>query len=438
MKGRIEGAAVINRENRLTAPRVNVSGRSLDILMISYWDFQDEGMQVIKKTVIHFAQQGHKVTFLVHSENTAKPSPHEFLHPNLRIVRFEMPLKWMNQFRVLRRPRQFILFAACCFWTVAKTYRKGSKPQLIYAAEADAVLIGALLKRFYRVPLVTRFYGISRISAYFDFHSRTLKPMGIRNYFSKLAITRRADMIIVTDDGSRGLDVIKAVNPSVKNVRFWRNGIDKPTTEQAHIQRLRDVYGIGDHDFVLLTLCRLDRWKGVDRALRALRHVVESGVKNVKLLVAGHGPELDFLKRLATEFCLNKHISFTGAIPHSDVYLYYSLADVFLSLYRISNVGNPLWEALNAGCCIITLDTGATGDVISDGINGRLLPYDTNESTLAREIGEAISRLYSDPQARKELSQGALDYAARCLWTWDERLAAEMHAIEGILNAYIF
>lgn len=37
------------------------------ILMISFWDFQDEGMQVTQRTPLFFSERGHKVTFMVHS-----------------------------------------------------------------------------------------------------------------------------------------------------------------------------------------------------------------------------------------------------------------------------------------------------------------------------------------------------------------------------------
>lgn len=48
-------------------------------------------------------------------------------------------------------------------------------------------------------------------------------------------------------------------------------------------------------------------------------------------------------------------------------------AALFVSLYDRSNLCSPVMEALAAGKCIVTLNVGATGDVIRNGKNGVLL-----------------------------------------------------------------
>lgn len=65
---------------------------------------------------------------------------------------------------------------------------------------------------------------------------------------------------------------------------------------------------------------------------------------------------------------------FTGKISHELVYDYLQRADVFISLYSASNLGNPLFEAMRCGKAIITVDTGTTGSVIKNEANGILLP----------------------------------------------------------------
>jgi len=402
--------------------------------MISYWDFQDEGMQVTKRTPLFFASRGHRIVFMVHSETTEAPSPKAVNHLMLQVLRFNLPFKWMNQISFIRRFRQFMLFAWCCILGAWKIYRNGRKPDVIYAAEADAVLIGTILRRIYRVPLVTRFYGISRIQAHFDFTTMKLKPMGVKHYFSKLALTRRADMVIVTDDGSQGLEIIKALNPYIKRIKSWRNGTDAPNFLPKDIARARSSFKIRSDQFVLMTLCRLDRWKGVDLAIRALNFIPDNILKNLKLLVVGHGSELIALKKLVNANHLDENVIFAGGVPHRDIYTCYHLADIFLSLYRYSNVGNPLWEALNSGCCIITLNTGATGEIIQDGLNGRLLAYSLDEKNLIKNIAGAVCELYSKPILRKKLQNGAIKYSQKNIWSWEKRLSEEVKAIEEVVQ----
>jgi len=401
--------------------------------MISYWDFQDEGMQVTQKTPIFFADRGHRVTFMVHSETTARAVSKKDIHPGIKVLRFDMPMKWMNEFNILKRPRQLILFSLLCFWAAFRFCRQGNKPDIVYAAEADAVLIGVILSRVYGVPLIIRFYGVSRLAAYFDFENGKLKGLDFHHYFTKLAMTRRADMAIITDDGSRGLEIFKALNSRVINIKFWRNGVDKPKLGSLDKKRLKKRLGFTEEDFILLTLCRLDCWKGVDLAIQALHRALNTGLKNIKLLIVGHGPELAALKKLVSNLQINEYVYFVGPVPHSEVYAYFHLTDIFLSLYRYSNIGNPLWEALNSGSCIITLDTGRTGTVIIDDFNGRLIKYEKNEELLASHIADIIISLYRNPNLRRKLRNGAREYSKKELWTWDERLNTELNALYEVL-----
>jgi len=406
----------------------------LRILMISYWDFQKYGMQVTLRTPLYFANRGHTVTFLVHSETTANPTPIDNLPPNLTVVRFDLPFKWLSRVPGMRRPRQFLLFLVYCVFYALRRCRGTATPDVIYAAEADAVLIGSLLRRLYRVPLVTRFYGVARIAAYFDPESRAFRRFGLRHALSRAAMKCKADMIIITDDGTNGVEVMRAINPSARNIKFWKNGVDGVHATSDAIAGLRRTLGLGPDDRVLLTLCRLDRMKKVDRAIRAIHHLERRGVKHVKLVVAGDGNERADLERLAEELGVRQSIQFAGKVSHECVYDYYALADVFLSLYDHSNVGNTLLEALNAGCCIVTLKTGGTGQVITDGANGRLLEVNADEEAMAIRLADVVEELLAHPERRSQLAAGAKAYARENLWTWDDRLQTELDAITQLVQ----
>jgi glycosyltransferase involved in cell wall biosynthesis len=103
-------------------------------------------------------------------------------------------------------------------------------------------------------------------------------------------------------------------------------------------------------------------------------------------------------------------------------------ADVFLSLSELSNVGNPLLEAMLSGRCILTLDVGDTGKLIRNGETGVLL---RTESPAV--ISEALEKLAGDRAKRDRLAAGALEYAKTNFWSWDERIAAEIDAVEALV-----
>jgi glycosyltransferase involved in cell wall biosynthesis len=103
-------------------------------------------------------------------------------------------------------------------------------------------------------------------------------------------------------------------------------------------------------------------------------------------------------------------------------------ADVFLSVNELSNVGNPLLEAMLASRCVLTLDEGDTRDLIHDGETGILL-----QSGEPEDIAAALASLAEDPGKRRRMGLSAHRLAERSFWSWDQRLDAETEAVEALV-----
>jgi len=80
-----------------------------------------------------------------------------------------------------------------------------------------------------------------------------------------------------------------------------------------------------------------------------------------------------YAQRMLIENALSDAVRFEGAVPQEEVRRYLWAADVFLSLNELSNVGNPLLEAMACGKAIVTLDAGDTNELIHDAETGVLL-----------------------------------------------------------------
>lgn len=98
---------------------------------------------------------------------------------------------------------------------------------------------------------------------------------------------------------------------------------------------------------------------------------------------------------------------------HEEVGKYYGAADAFVSCYCISNVGNPLLEALACGLPIVTLNTASTSDVIEDRKNGLLVEPVEDEQRLAQAVGGALARVLCDSSMARSLSAGALAFSKK-------------------------
>jgi len=103
-------------------------------------------------------------------------------------------------------------------------------------------------------------------------------------------------------------------------------------------------------------------------------------------------------------------------------------ADTFLSFYDLSNVGNPLMEAMMSGKPIITLDVGDTGELIKNNENGILFPMDQLD-----KIPEMMMKIIENKDFTDKIAANALQTAKSEFWTWDERIAVEISKVESLL-----
>ncbi len=429
--------------------------RILLLCALDVWSLdQGKGAPTLERTLRAYGEAGHHVDvvmpdiganhFYRRSDRDEAPESrpaianvtfHAFHMPSLR----DLPLPSLPG--PILAIDQKARFAAAFPWLAAKEAERllRSSPEaydVIYAYEVHGVLAAKLLRRRgFRLTLVTRFQGTVMHPALND------RVMYYRRYEEALALKTPADLVIMTDDGTQGDEVLARLNPAVRTkTKFWRNGLDldrlrAPTPEER--ASARASLNIPDGAFVMLTASRLAAWKRVDRAIRALPRVA-SWAQHSLLVIVGDGEERVRLEALARELGVGANVRFVGAVPQADVMSYMHAADVFLAIADLSNVGNPLLEAMACGMCVVAVDAGDTRDLIQDGVAGRLVDS-SNRSGIARPLEERMADLLvtlaADAPQRERLAAGAAAYARERFWTWDQRMAAELAAVQAIARS---
>jgi glycosyltransferase involved in cell wall biosynthesis len=331
---------------------------------------------------------------------------------------------------VVAKADQKLRFAVLFPWLAARRAEailRAKSIDLLYGYEVHGVLTVRLLRRRWALPSVSRFQGTVMYPAL------SSRLAYLRKYEEVLALRAPADLYIMTDDGTRGDEVLARWNPdSQGRTRFWRNGLDLDRLAPASPEKAREerrALDISEDAFVLVMATRLARWKRVDRALSAMP-LVRAVLPQASLLIVGDGEERANLEALARDLCLGDAVRFVGAVPQREVARYMWAADLFLSLNELSNVGNPLLEAMACGKAIVTLDVGDTRDLVRDGETGRLLSAGDAEA-----VATAVIDLARDPSLRQRLEEGAREYAREHFWTWEERMAAEIDEVERLVPA---
>jgi glycosyltransferase involved in cell wall biosynthesis len=311
----------------------------------------------------------------------------------------------------------FIFFG----WLKASAVAKQTRPDLVYGHTSYGAPIAYLIARKLKVPSVTRLYGTFLYPGLSSFWQRLKKIEEV------IAFKIPSGLLIITDDGTRGDEVAKYFKLPENRVRFWMNGVDKGKCDSDFdVVEFKRRLGIAPDVRVVLSVSRLAHWKRVDRLIKAAPEVL-SNRDDVLFAVVGDGPESASLHGLARTLGVDNFVKFTGAIPSPEVSEYMNAADIFVSLQNYSNVGNPLLEAMICGKCIVALDTGNTGKIVSSGKTGILLSPDDLES-----LPKQILRLLDDDALREELGKSARQFALTNFRSWEERIAVEVAEIENL------
>lgn len=135
---------------------------------------------------------------------------------------------------------------------------------------------------------------------------------------------------------------------------------------------------------LLLTVARLTAWKGIDHLIRAI-----SQVPDVRLLVAGDGPDEVRLRALAESNGVTDRVNFLGRISRDRLTLFFRAADYTVLYSGYEGLSHVLLESLLAGTPVITSHKGGNPEVVRHGENGLLVPY-INLDALIETIREAF------------------------------------------------
>ena len=184
-----------------------------------------------------------------------------------------------------------------------------------------------------------------------------------------------------------------------KSVRYVRGvGVDLGRFQNHPDQRdaLRRSLGVGEDEFMLLSVAEMTKNKNHKMMLQALSQIPD---KKIKLFCAGRGQELENNRRLCRELGLEDRVFFLGY--RQDVPALYSAADAFLFISFREGLSLSLMEAMSSALPAIVSPIRGNTDLIENGKEG--LYADLTPAAVAA----AIRTLAADPAMRRRLGQAA-------------------------------
>lgn len=414
------------------------------ILFLSADDFKEKSIQVIRKTPEAYVKAGWQVTYIVMRDSSLKGNyyyekPIDL--PGVNIIRNEIPgTKLLNAvdnkllIAIIVRIRRYLAILFLIFYGIK--YLKKTSYEILYGYEQPGSVAAKAVKQIFKLnktKLVLRFQGVVFVK---EWLKNNLWYRKITNFDTFYALRGPSDLCIMTNDGSCGDWVLNKIKAKHKKSAFWSNGVDN---FKIDIEKKNDLLMRfkANNQFIFVSVSRIDDHKRVDRCIRFFHSLLAINSKfNFHYLIVGEGAKKIECQKLVTNLKLEDKITFIGAINQSDVPLYLSISDTFISMYESSNVGNPLLEAIRLNKLILTLNNGGTSEWISHNKTG--LIYDVDDlldisqkdfDIMARDFFNIFSNQDEIGSIKKELENVSKDK----LWTWEERFSAEIEEVSNLL-----
>ncbi len=199
-------------------------------------------------------------------------------------------------------------------------------------------------------------------------------------------------------------------------VTVHRTGLDRTVFRPLDPAECRAKLGLPQDRPILACVGALIPRKGQRFAIEALVHIPDA-----ELVLAGAGDDEAMLRALAAAHGLTARVHFLGPVPHRDLPVVLSAADVFVLPTASEGLANAWVEALACGTPVVTTPIPSAQELLTDPAYGRMAHRDP------AAIAAAVNAILAAPPVRDAVAAGAAEFSweanAAALVTYWRRLA---------------
>jgi len=389
---------------RNTPPTAAGTERPFRVLMIAPTSFfSDYGghIRILEETRT-LQSMGHEVAIVTYYKGSDMPGLD---------IRRTPPLPWRAEYEVgsSRHKIAFDVYLAVQSLIECLRYR----PDVIHGHMHEGALIGGVLARLLRVPLVFDFQG-SMTAEMVD--HRFLDPNSrIYHWAFRLErrINRMADAILTSSQ--RAAHVLqKQFGIAPDQIYPLPDCADTQSFDPARFspesrQQLRRQLGIPDGRPVVAYLGLLTNYQGTPHLIEAAAQLKRAG-EDVHFLVMGY-PSVDYYQKMAQRVGVADCVTFTGKVEYRDAPRYLPLGDVAVAPKISSTEGSgKLLNYMAMGQPVVAYDTAVHREYLAD--LGVYVPVGDKNG-----FAEAIRSLLRDRERRTCLGR-ALRQRALQQYSW--------------------
>lgn len=191
----------------------------------------------------------------------------------------------------------------------------------------------------------------------------------------------------------------KIISTSTEIYTLSTNRINKRKSILApnpiNILDFKDISAPRSDDFIFIG--RIVEQKNPFHAIQAFALFLDSNFNSddqVHLHIVGDGNLLEAAKKLSKELEVDQFCIFHGSLPISDTLRLLHTCKTLISSSSIEGFGLARLEALGAGCCIVTTNTGGVKDYLSELSNFGVFISDGSIAHLVLLMKETFKAKY--------------------------------------------
>lgn len=305
------------------------------------------------------------------------------------------PEEWVEGIRVIRVGRP---------WSFAFVWRRGVARAGgfvgydLVVEDLNKVPLG--IGRSAPIPTVVMVHHLWGAAA---FRAASL-PVGMLTWLAELGVDRmyRGQKVIAVSD-SCGHELSRRGIPT-EAISVIENGVvvpDAPPAEERDRTTLPTFAYVG----------RLQRYKRLHLVIAALATLRREG-KDVRLIIAGTGPEEGALMRQSSRLGLSEAVEFRGYIGDEERHRLFRECWAHVQPSSREGWGLTVMEAAAAGTCTIAANSAGLCDSVVHGLTGLLVP-----KRLLPTFADALRFIADNPGEAWEM--GAAAYRRAQSYTWE-------------------
>ena len=210
------------------------------------------------------------------------------------------------------------------------------------------------------------------------------------------------------------------------------NGVDGQRFQIRDREAARKRLGIPPHDRVVSFVGNLVHEKGPDVLIDAAGRLYASGVRDLRVLLAGEGRDKEELVARAAALGIGDRTKFLGRLTADEVAVCMAAADVQCLSSRREGCPNVVLEALASGRPVVGSAVGGVPELLSDR-NGIMVPPDDPDA-LAAAIAAALQRRWEPADLRASVPSLSWDDLGRALHAALNRAVISHHSAESAVG----